>query len=77
MKQEAAAVEDHFGNASLDGALGDELAAVRQKLANLRTTAPLFDTKRFCRNLEAAYQSMWDKHRKNEAPRAFAVADQS
>lgn len=54
-----------------------ELAAVRQKLANLRTTAPLFDTKRFCRNLEAAYQSMWDKHRKNEAPRAFAVADQS
>jgi predicted O-linked N-acetylglucosamine transferase (SPINDLY family) len=36
------------------------LAAVRTKLAATRTTAPLFDTGLFTRNLEAAYRAMLD-----------------
>jgi protein O-GlcNAc transferase len=34
------------------------LAAIRQKLADSRTTAPLFDTPRLARDVEAAYQKM-------------------
>jgi len=34
------------------------LAAIRQRLARSRTTAPLFDTPRFTRALEAGYQAM-------------------
>jgi predicted O-linked N-acetylglucosamine transferase (SPINDLY family) len=37
------------------------LAEIRTKLANNRDTSPLFDTDRFCRNLESAYQGMWDR----------------
>ena len=36
----------------------DELHALRAKLAAHRLTTPLFDTERFARNLEAAYQRM-------------------
>ncbi len=35
------------------------LAALRQKLAELRRHSPLFDTAGFCRHLEAAYVAMW------------------
>jgi predicted O-linked N-acetylglucosamine transferase (SPINDLY family) len=34
------------------------LKALRDKLANNRDTAPLFDTQRFARNLETAYLAM-------------------
>ncbi len=37
----------------------DELETIRQKLAKNRTTAPLFDTQGFVRNLETAYKEMW------------------
>jgi protein O-GlcNAc transferase len=36
----------------------DALAAIRRKLAAARTTAPLFDTPRYCRELEAAFEAM-------------------
>ncbi len=36
-----------------------ELAAVRNKLADNRHTAALFDTNRWVKHLEAAYQQMW------------------
>ena len=35
-----------------------ELAALKQKLAAQRLTAPLFDTPRFARHVEAAYKEM-------------------
>ena len=50
------------------------LAAVREKLATNRDTHPLFDTGRFCRHLEAAYTTMWDRHQRGETPAGFAVA---
>jgi len=37
---------------------GPRLAALREKLEANRNTAPLFDTARFTRNLEAAYEKM-------------------
>jgi predicted O-linked N-acetylglucosamine transferase (SPINDLY family) len=50
------------------------LAELRQKLARNRTTFPLFDTARFARHVEAAYTTMWERSRRGEPPRAFAVA---
>jgi len=40
---------------------GPRLAALREKLEANRKTAPLFDTARFTRNLEAAYERMGEK----------------
>jgi predicted O-linked N-acetylglucosamine transferase (SPINDLY family) len=35
------------------------LASVRSRLAENRLTTPLFDSRRFVRHLEAAYEAMW------------------
>lgn len=53
----------------------DELAALRQTL-KAGARLPLFDTPRFTRNLEAAYETMWGRYVKGEAPTSFDVADQ-
>lgn len=50
------------------------LAAVAGKLAQNRNTRPLFDSGRFCRHLEAAFQKMWDMHRQGRSPESFYVA---
>lgn len=50
------------------------LAAIRATLAQRKQTAPLFDPKRFCRSLEAAYRIMWERYRRLEAPASFTVA---
>jgi predicted O-linked N-acetylglucosamine transferase (SPINDLY family) len=52
----------------------ERLAAVRQKIAQKRTSSPLFDTALFTRNLEAAYKRMIETHRAGHAPAAFQVA---
>ena len=51
----------------------EELKAVRAKLLRNRTSAPLFDTARFTRDLERAYREMMTLQRKGLAPRSFAV----
>lgn len=53
----------------------DRLRAVKEKLAANRTTEPLFDTMRFTRNLERAFETMWERFRSDEAPAAFYVRD--
>jgi predicted O-linked N-acetylglucosamine transferase (SPINDLY family) len=50
-----------------------ELAALRDKLSRNRGTAPLFDTPRFVRNLEAAYDAMWRIHCAGDAPRLIEL----
>jgi len=52
----------------------DKLSAVKTRLASRRLTCPLFDSRRFTRNIEAAYERMWDIYVLNEQPRAFNVA---
>jgi predicted O-linked N-acetylglucosamine transferase (SPINDLY family) len=49
------------------------LGEIRAKLARNRATHPLFDTKRFCRHIEAAYVAMWERARRGEPPVSFAV----
>jgi predicted O-linked N-acetylglucosamine transferase (SPINDLY family) len=49
------------------------LREVRDRLERNRTAAPLFDTGRFRRHIEAAYTTMCDIHQRGERPRTFAV----
>jgi predicted O-linked N-acetylglucosamine transferase (SPINDLY family) len=53
----------------------DELTGIRKKLRENLVASPLYDTRTYCRNLEAAYQSMWKLYQRGEAPRHFSVAD--
>jgi predicted O-linked N-acetylglucosamine transferase (SPINDLY family) len=49
------------------------LVEIRERLARNRNTHALFDTARFTRNLETAYEHMVERHRSGEPPRPFAV----
>jgi predicted O-linked N-acetylglucosamine transferase (SPINDLY family) len=49
------------------------LAHLKAKLEENRNTTPLFDTARSTRHLEAAYLTMWDRHRAGEQPVSFSV----
>ena len=49
------------------------LANLRVKLARNRSTCALFDTARFTRNLERAFETMMKRHRAGESPRSFFV----
>ena len=50
------------------------LADLRAKLARNRDASALFDTARFTRHLEAAFETMWTRHQQGEPPASFAVA---
>jgi protein O-GlcNAc transferase len=49
------------------------LDALKARLARKRTQAPLFDTARFARALEAAYRTMWQRWWRGEPARSFAI----
>jgi protein O-GlcNAc transferase len=49
------------------------LAQLRARLDRNRRRAPLFDTVRFCRHLEAAYTTMWQRAERGAAPEHFSV----
>jgi predicted O-linked N-acetylglucosamine transferase (SPINDLY family) len=51
----------------------ERLQTHKEKLAANRARAPLFDTDRYRRHIEAAFTTMMDIARKGEAPRPFAV----
>ncbi len=53
----------------------EALAAVRAKLAANRTTCALFDTERYRRRIESAYETMVANWRAGKAPAGFTVAD--
>ena len=40
----------------------EELSAIKDKLAKNRLTTPLFDTERYTRHLEAAYEAIWERY---------------
>lgn len=50
-----------------------ELAALKRRLEDARASAPLFDTDRFARSIEAAYLAMWEIHAAGGPPRGFTV----
>jgi predicted O-linked N-acetylglucosamine transferase (SPINDLY family) len=49
------------------------LAAIRARLEHNRANHALFDTPRFCRHLELAYATMWERQQCGDAPAGFAV----
>jgi protein O-GlcNAc transferase len=49
------------------------LATIKAKLAQNRATCPLFDTDRFCRHIESAYETMWRRSQQGEPPTGFSV----
>jgi protein O-GlcNAc transferase len=53
----------------------DELRQIREKLAGIRLSSPLFDTGRQVRNLEAACQTMWQRYQTGLAPETFQIAN--
>ena len=65
---------EQYHDIALDLLRGDGLARLRSQLEASRDTARLFDTPRFTRSLEAAYETMWRRHRGGEAPAGFTVA---
>jgi len=52
-----------------------KLKQLKQKLAENRTTYPLFDTPRFTRNLEQAYRAMWKIYAAGNPPQAIGLSD--
>ena len=50
-----------------------ELEGLRGRLAVSRDSCPLFDTNRFARHIERAYETMIQAWRRGEAPESFAV----
>lgn len=52
-----------------------ELKAVQRRLERNRLTEPLFDTPRFAKNLEKAYEKMWKIHLAGEKPRQIEVLE--
>ncbi len=51
----------------------DQLRALRRRLEQNRRSASLFDTARFTRQVEKAYQTMWEISQARLPPRSFAV----
>ncbi len=49
------------------------LQALRERLATNRITHPLFDTARFTKHIEAAYEAMWERYLAGLAPEHIHV----
>jgi predicted O-linked N-acetylglucosamine transferase (SPINDLY family) len=54
---------------------GPRVDALREHLRAQHDTLPLFDSPRFTRSLEAAYERMWTQFAEGRAPRAFDVRE--
>jgi protein O-GlcNAc transferase len=52
-----------------------DLGRLREQLLAQRSTAPLFDTSRFVRNLERAYRAMWNNYANGRPPQPINVAE--
>ena len=49
------------------------LTKLRRRVAEQRDTAPLFDSNRYRRHIEAAYTMMWQRHDNGQPPAGFSV----
>jgi len=53
----------------------DVLRGYARRLQENRLSCALFDSARFTRHLEAAYERMWSLHQRGDRPKGFAVSD--
>ena len=51
------------------------LQQLRDRLTAAQATAPFFDTARFVRNLERAYEAMWARHARGEKPATLVIEE--
>lgn len=51
------------------------LERIKRHLAEKKEKLPLFDTPRYVRNLERAFETMWERHAAGQPPAGFDVAD--
>jgi predicted O-linked N-acetylglucosamine transferase (SPINDLY family) len=54
-----------------------ELAALKAHLRRAHSSAPLFDTQRFCRHLEDAFLLLAERRRRNLPPTTLVVSPRS
>jgi protein O-GlcNAc transferase len=52
---------------------GSLRADIKRRLEQNRLQYPLFDSARFCRNIETSYETMWGCWQRGESPARFAV----
>ena len=55
----------------------EKLASVKQKLAENRTIAPLFDTPKFTKHIEAAYMQMYERYTADLHPEHITIVQRS
>lgn len=53
------------------------LAEIRARLERNLGTCPLFDADRFCRHIESAYATMWERYQRGDPPASFTVQAQA
>ena len=67
---------DDYKRCAIEWALRPErLSVLRRQLQENRTRSPHFDTRRYVRHLEQAYQTMWDRHQRGKPPESFTVSE--
>jgi protein O-GlcNAc transferase len=67
-------LDEYFGYAAVLAASPPRLKDLRDRLAHNRTRRPLFDTRQFCRHLEDAFTTMWQRHESGLSPQSFSVS---
>ena len=70
-------VEDYEALALALATDPQRLAELRGRLQANRKTMPLFDSPLFARRIEAAYEAMWDRHRRGLAPDHIRIEDRA
>jgi protein O-GlcNAc transferase len=65
--------EDYLARALELAAKPERLRELRERLAANRAHCALFDTERFCRHLEDAYTTMWQRNQQGLPPASFVV----
>jgi predicted O-linked N-acetylglucosamine transferase (SPINDLY family) len=68
-------LEDYEALARRLAAEPARLQDIKARLEAGRRTARLFDSERLCRNIEAAYERMWEIKQRGGTPQSFAVGD--
>lgn len=71
----ASDIDDYAALAHRLATTPDELRRLREKIATHRRTAPLFDTERFTRDLEAVFAEMVRRHRSGQRPSPLILSD--
>src|SRR5262249_13040447 len=73
----AAALEDYERLALELAHTPELLQKFRERLERNRSALPLFNTPRYTREIEAAYDRMWEIWRRGGEPSSFAVASET